>query len=147
MINVLKKQLPEQIQVITYSYNALLKNKSTDLQSRPKTTHRSAKLFVREWVAKVPGLRNMVTRIRPRKPQKLVVSLGYGSMYNHADSPNLRYELTDDGKAMSYTALRNIDKGEQLTISYYHPEGKEKPLSNSDDKDWFARHRIEKIDL
>lgn len=43
--------------------------------------------------------------------------LGYGSLYNHADEPNAEYvELADD--AYSFVALRDIDAGEQVTISY-----------------------------
>lgn len=43
--------------------------------------------------------------------------LGYGSLYNHADEPNAEYvEVADD--AYSFVALRDIDAGEQVTISY-----------------------------
>jgi hypothetical protein len=43
--------------------------------------------------------------------------LGYGSLYNHSDEPNAEYvEEADD--AYSFVALRDIDAGEQITISY-----------------------------
>jgi SET domain-containing protein len=43
--------------------------------------------------------------------------LGYGSLYNHADEPNAEYVVMADD-AYSFVALRDIDAGEQITISY-----------------------------
>jgi hypothetical protein len=43
--------------------------------------------------------------------------LGYGSLYNHSEDPNAMYVLeTDD--AYAFLALRDINAGEQITISY-----------------------------
>lgn len=45
------------------------------------------------------------------------IALGFGSMYNHSYSPNARY---DDFPNMTkaYTALRDIETGEEITINY-----------------------------
>jgi SET domain-containing protein len=43
--------------------------------------------------------------------------LGYGSLYNHSDEPNAEYIATSED-AYSFVALRDIDAGEQVTISY-----------------------------
>lgn len=43
--------------------------------------------------------------------------LGYGSLYNHSDEPNAEYVALEDD-AYSFVALRDIDAGEQITISY-----------------------------
>jgi SET domain-containing protein len=47
---------------------------------------------------------------------KLAVSLGYGSLYNHSYTPNAIYE---HGYArITYRALRKIAKGEEICINY-----------------------------
>jgi uncharacterized protein len=43
--------------------------------------------------------------------------LGYGSLYNHADEPNAEYVTVADD-AYAFVALRDIEAGEQVTISY-----------------------------
>jgi SET domain-containing protein len=49
-----------------------------------------------------------------------VLSLGYGSMYSHNDNPNLSYTINEDndGVYMTFTATRNINKDDELFISY-----------------------------
>lgn len=44
--------------------------------------------------------------------------LGYGSMYNHSDNPNIEYYFNDDKTFFMYKATRNIEKNEELCISY-----------------------------
>lgn len=45
--------------------------------------------------------------------------LGYGSMYNHNDNPNVQYYYNDDKKTMFlYKAIRDIKADEELCISY-----------------------------
>jgi uncharacterized protein len=43
--------------------------------------------------------------------------LGYGSLYNHADEPNAEYVTVGD-LVYEFVALRDIEAGEQVTISY-----------------------------
>ena len=43
--------------------------------------------------------------------------LGYGSLYNHSEDPNAEY-IHESDEAYSFTALRDIPAGEQITISY-----------------------------
>jgi SET domain-containing protein len=49
-----------------------------------------------------------------------VLSFGYGSMYSHNDNPNLSYAIgeTDEDLHMTFTAKRDINKDEELFISY-----------------------------
>ncbi len=49
-----------------------------------------------------------------------VLSFGYGSMYSHSDNPNLSYGIgeTDDDLHMTFIAKRDINKDEELFISY-----------------------------
>lgn len=48
---------------------------------------------------------------------KRVLVFGYGSMYNHSDDYNVDYDQTQEN-TMVYTANRDIQKGEELYISY-----------------------------
>mmetsp|Transcript_77383 Transcript_77383/g.224518 ORF Transcript_77383/g.224518 Transcript_77383/m.224518 type:complete len:337 (-) Transcript_77383:86-1096(-) len=57
----------------------------------------------------------------------LQVSLGHGSVYNHSDGPNLKYCMATSTKrscapaqrfSTRYYAVRDIELGEELTISY-----------------------------
>ncbi len=43
--------------------------------------------------------------------------LGYGSLYNHSYRPNARYDDLPP-QTKTYTALRNISPGEEITINY-----------------------------
>ena len=46
----------------------------------------------------------------------IAVSLGYGSLYNHSYEPNARY--VHGPRTLSYRALRDIAKGEEILINY-----------------------------
>jgi hypothetical protein len=47
----------------------------------------------------------------------VALALGFGSLYNHSYSPNARYD--DAGRQIKeYKALRDIQKGEEITINY-----------------------------
>jgi SET domain-containing protein len=43
--------------------------------------------------------------------------LGYGSLYNHSTDPSAEYVILDSD-AYEFTALRDIQPGEEITISY-----------------------------
>lgn len=43
---------------------------------------------------------------------------GYGSIYNHSDSPNMRYYFDEMHKVTVFIATRNIKQGEELFHSY-----------------------------
>ena len=46
----------------------------------------------------------------------LALAMGYGSLYNHSYRPNARYDDVRQGKAFS--ALRDIELGEEITVNY-----------------------------
>ena len=46
-----------------------------------------------------------------------LVVLGFGMLYNHSSEPNLDY-FQENEAALAFVAQRQIDKGEELTISY-----------------------------
>jgi hypothetical protein len=48
---------------------------------------------------------------------KCLIAFGYISIYNHQDSPNSIWNVIND-KQIKLTALRDIKKGEEITVSY-----------------------------
>lgn len=67
------------------------------------------------------------------------IVLGVGSIFNHSANPNLAYAPNTDRQALVFTALRDIDAEEELTIDY-----------NADlapgDADWFEAVGVGRID-
>jgi hypothetical protein len=45
------------------------------------------------------------------------LSLGYGSIYNHSETPNAKYQMHLPD-VMEFFALRDIQAGEEITINY-----------------------------
>jgi len=50
--------------------------------------------------------------------RKYAVFLGYGSIYNHSDEPNACYSININKRIATIKADRNIQKGEEILISY-----------------------------
>lgn len=46
----------------------------------------------------------------------VILMFGYGMLYNHAQEPNAEYREHADG--IAFVALREIEPGEEITISY-----------------------------
>jgi hypothetical protein len=46
------------------------------------------------------------------------LALGYGSLYNHANPANMRYEADAAARVLKFVAVRHIDADEELTINY-----------------------------
>ena len=66
------------------------------------------------------------------------LALGFGSLYNHDNPSNLRYQAATDDEAIHYIATRAIKKDEELTINYNAGGGSH--LSDNDT--WFQQHNI-----
>ena len=73
----------------------------------------------------------------------VALALGYGSLYNHSDQPNLVFTRDTISLSITFKALREIHAGEQLTISYDYTGSGESPRKRS----WFEIHKVEKIDI
>jgi uncharacterized protein len=56
------------------------------------------------------------TWIHPTR-EYVALSLGYGSIYNHSESPNARYQMYLPD-CMEFVALRPIAAGDEITINY-----------------------------
>lgn len=48
----------------------------------------------------------------------VAIALGFGSLYNHDDPANLRYEADAEAQTLTFRAARPIGKDEELTINY-----------------------------
>lgn len=46
------------------------------------------------------------------------MALGYGAVYNHQNDPNISYNYTKDKKFMEYRAIKEVNKGDELFVSY-----------------------------
>ena len=44
--------------------------------------------------------------------------LGYGSYYNHSETPSVDWNTNEDDRTFIFFALRDIDEGEELFINY-----------------------------
>ena len=66
---------------------------------------------------------------------------GYGSLYNHNNPANIRYQADTEQQAMVYVAARDIAKDEELTVNYNNAGGE--PVSDSDN--WFEMQGIKPI--
>jgi SET domain-containing protein len=53
-------------------------------------------------------------------------ALGFGSLYNHSHSPNAVYVRKPD--RLDFVALRTIDEGEEVTVSYNGGVGDRTPV-------------------
>ena len=63
----------------------------------------------------------------------VVLALGYGSLYNHSENPNLEYRIMKKETIMEIKALKDVKKGEELTFNYKGSTNTKTPL-------WFERH-------
>ena len=76
--------------------------------------------------------------LRKTSPSSALV-LGLGSIYNHDNPSNMRYEAIPENEAMHYITVRDVQKDEELTVNYNAGGGG--PTSDNDS--WFKEHGIE----
>ena len=69
------------------------------------------------------------------------LALGYGSLYNHDNPANLRYEADAPERLLRFIAARDVAAGEELTINYNDAGG----VHAVEDDTWFARHHGLKV--
>ncbi len=69
------------------------------------------------------------------------LALGYGSLYNHSNPSNLRYEAGREAHVMRLIAVGDIAAGEELTINYNAGGGG----AASEDDWWFKEKGIELV--
>lgn len=69
------------------------------------------------------------------------ISLGYGSIYNHDNPANMRYQADGPRRALCYIAVRDIAQDEELTVNYNAYGGGAEWKENA----WFADKQITPI--
>ena len=63
---------------------------------------------------------------------EVVLALGYGSLYNHSLSTNAEYKLDIKNRSITFTANKDIKKGEEIFFNYKGSSSSKAPL-------WFER--------
>jgi hypothetical protein len=69
------------------------------------------------------------------------LALGYGSLYNHSNPANMRYEADVENQTLNYYAVSDIAAGEELTVNYNNTNGQ----PESDNDVWFDSRGVELI--
>jgi hypothetical protein len=69
------------------------------------------------------------------------IALGYGSMYNHDNPANMRYQADPVKMVMRFIAVRAIESGEELTVNYNAVGGG----AQWHDNNWFDRMNVAPI--
>ncbi len=62
----------------------------------------------------------------------VVLALGYGSMYNHSKNPNIKYQILKEEQTITFTAIKDIEKDEELLFNYNGSSTSKAPL-------WFEK--------
>lgn len=75
------------------------------------------------------------------EPNSHGLALGYGSMYNHANPANMRYEADAKNTQLRFVAVRDIADGEELTVNYNAVGGG----AEWHDDNWFNRMNIQPL--
>jgi SET domain-containing protein len=70
-----------------------------------------------------------------KEKQLVGVSLGFGSLYNHATDANAAYYMNISLRQMIYYAAVDIPKGVEICINYAGAPGKEA-------EEWFASRKL-----
>ncbi len=50
--------------------------------------------------------------------KEAAIVLGFGSIFNHSDTPNARYIMDYEQKTMDFFATRDIEAGEEIFVNY-----------------------------
>ena len=61
-----------------------------------------------------------------KKRERLVVALGFGSIYNHTYTPNATYKKKHAERTMEFVALKDIKKDDEITVNYNYGDPKDK---------------------
>jgi uncharacterized protein len=60
-----------------------------------------------------------------RNKERLALTLGFGSIYNHSYDPNATFKIKPKAKLIEFIALKNIKKDEEITFNYKHEKSKD----------------------
>ncbi len=60
--------------------------------------------------------------------ERLGMMLGFGSIYNHSETPNSNFKIYPKKEIVEFIALKNIKKDEEITFDYRHGNRTKSPL-------------------
>jgi len=60
--------------------------------------------------------------------ERLAVTLGFGSLYNHSYKPNATFNIKGKEQLIDFVALTNIKKDTEITFNYKHDSANISPL-------------------
>lgn len=60
------------------------------------------------------------------KRQNMLLTLGYGSIYNHTETPNARYKIKPEDEVIEFIAIIDIEKDDEITVNYGQGNQKDK---------------------
>lgn len=64
-----------------------------------------------------------------KSKEKLLIALGFGSIYNHSYKPNAKYKINQKEKLIDFIALEDVKKNDEITFNYYNSKSlKKNPL-------------------
>jgi SET domain-containing protein len=61
-----------------------------------------------------------------KNKERLVVALGFGSIYNHTYKPNAIYKIKHTERTIDFIALNDIKKDDEITVNYNYGNPKDK---------------------
>jgi len=61
-----------------------------------------------------------------KKKERLLIALGFGSIYNHSHNPNAIYKIKLKENTINFIALSDIKKDEEITFNYSYGNPKNK---------------------
>lgn len=62
-----------------------------------------------------------------KNKERLAMALGFGSIYNHSDKPNVAYKVKPRERVIDFIALDDIKKDKEITFNYSgHKNSKDK---------------------
>ena len=61
-----------------------------------------------------------------KNKERLMIALGFGSIYNHSFKPNAKYKERYGEKTIDFIAINEIKKDEEITVNYSQGDQKDK---------------------
>lgn len=61
-----------------------------------------------------------------KNKERLVIALGFGSIYDHSYEPNATYKIKPVEKTIDFIAIKDIKKDQEITVNYNYGNPKDK---------------------
>ncbi len=63
-----------------------------------------------------------------KNKERMLLALGYGSIYNHSYIPNAKYEIKANEGIIKFISIKNIKRNEEITVNYVQGTKEQVPL-------------------